>query len=65
MCAEVTGTEIGIDVTPRRPGDPAVLVASSQRISAELGWRADRDLRGMAADAWEFARSRSAHSRPR
>jgi UDP-glucose 4-epimerase len=58
VCAEVTGTEIGIDVTPRRPGDPAVLVASSQRIQAELGWRADRDLRAMAADAWEFTRSR-------
>jgi UDP-glucose 4-epimerase len=56
VCAEVTGTEIGIDVTPRRPGDPAVLVASSQRIQAELGWRADRDLRAMAADAWEFSR---------
>ena len=58
VCAEVTGTEIGTDVTPRRPGDPAMLVASSQRIQAELGWRADRDLRGMAADAWEFTRSR-------
>jgi UDP-glucose 4-epimerase len=45
-------------VTARRPGDPAVLVASSGRIQAELGWRADRDLRAMAADAWEFTRAR-------
>jgi UDP-glucose 4-epimerase len=58
VCAEVTGADIGIDVTPRRPGDPAVLVASSERIKAELGWRAERDLRAMAADAWEFSRSR-------
>ncbi len=58
VCAEVTGTEIGIDVTARRPGDPAVLVASAERIQAELGWRAERDLRAMAADAWEFTRSR-------
>ena len=58
VCAEVTGTDIGVDVTPRRPGDPAVLVASSERIQAELGWRAERDLRAMAADAWEFTRSR-------
>jgi UDP-glucose 4-epimerase len=57
VCAEVTGTEIGVDVTARRPGDPAVLVASSERIQAELGWRAERDLRAMAADAWEFTRS--------
>ena len=40
VCAEVTGTEIGVDVTARLPGDPAVLVASSERIPAELGWRA-------------------------
>jgi UDP-glucose 4-epimerase len=58
VCGEVTGTDIGIDVTARRPGDPAVLVASSERIQAELGWRAERDLRAMAADAWEFSRSR-------
>ena len=54
VCAEVTGTEIGVDVTARRPGDPAVLIASSERISAELGWHAERDLRAMAADAWAF-----------
>jgi UDP-glucose 4-epimerase len=35
-----------------------VLVASSERIQAELGWRAERDLRAMAADAWEFIGSR-------
>jgi UDP-glucose 4-epimerase len=58
VCAEVTGTEIGVDVTARRPGDPAVLVASSERISAELGWRAERDLRVMAADAWAFTQAR-------
>jgi UDP-glucose 4-epimerase len=58
VCAEVTGASIGVDVTARRAGDPAVLVASAERISAELGWRADRDLRAMAADAWEFSQSR-------
>jgi UDP-glucose 4-epimerase len=58
VCADVTGTAIGADVTARRPGDPAVLVASSALIQAELGWRADRDLRAMAADAWQFTRVR-------
>jgi UDP-glucose 4-epimerase len=58
VCAEVTGTEISVDVAARRPGDPAVLVASTDRIQAELGWRAERDLRAMAADAWEFTGSR-------
>jgi UDP-glucose 4-epimerase len=60
VCSEVTGTAIGADVTARRPGDPAVLVASSARIQAELGWQATRDLRAMAADAWEFTRARGA-----
>jgi len=60
VCSEVTGIAIGTDVAPRRPGDPAVLVASSERIQAELGWHASRDLRDMVADAWEFARARAA-----
>jgi UDP-glucose 4-epimerase len=58
VCADVTGSVIGTDVTARRPGDPAVLVASSERIQAELGWRAARDLRDMAADAWAFTKAR-------
>ena len=58
VCAEVTGIAIGTEMAPRRPGDPAVLVASSDRIQAELGWHARRDLRDMAADAWEFTRAR-------
>ena len=58
MCADVTGSVIATDVTARRPGDPAVLVASSERIQTELGWRAGRDLRDMAADAWAFAKAR-------
>jgi UDP-glucose 4-epimerase len=58
VCADVTGAAIGTDVTARRPGDPAILVASSERIQAELGWRAARDLRDMAADAWAFTKAR-------
>jgi UDP-glucose 4-epimerase len=58
VCAEVTGTPIQVEVNERRPGDPAVLVASCERITAELGWQAERDVRVMAADAWEFFRSR-------
>jgi len=58
VCREVTGSDIGSDVVARRPGDPAVLVASAARIQAELGWHAVRDLRAMAADAWAFAQAR-------
>jgi UDP-glucose 4-epimerase len=35
---EITGRAIRADVGPRRAGDPAVLVASSDKIRKELGW---------------------------
>jgi UDP-glucose 4-epimerase len=35
----VTGRPISVIEEPRRPGDPAVLVASSQKIIQELGWK--------------------------
>jgi UDP-glucose 4-epimerase len=59
VCREVTGVDIGVETGPRRAGDPAVLVASSAKIQSELGWRASRDLRAMAADAWRFTQARS------
>ncbi len=59
VCREVTGLDVAVTEAGRRPGDPAVLVASSERIKADLGWTATRDLRVMAADAWEFTRARA------
>ncbi|GAA2085820.1 UDP-glucose 4-epimerase GalE [Actinomadura alba] len=56
VCRQVTGHPIPAEVGPRRAGDPAVLVASSERIRSELGWKPERDLRAMVADAWAFAR---------
>ncbi len=53
-CQEVTGRDIPAQVAPRRAGDPAVLVASSEAIAADLDWRPERDLRAMVADAWTF-----------
>ncbi|WP_049560448.1 UDP-glucose 4-epimerase GalE [Nonomuraea sp. SBT364] len=53
VCREVTGHEIPATVGPRRAGDPAVLVASSEKIQGELGWKAEHaTLRDMVADAW-------------
>jgi UDP-glucose 4-epimerase len=59
-CREVTGRDIPVEVAPRRPGDPAVLVASSQLIQSECGWRAERGLTTMVADAWRFTQERTA-----
>jgi UDP-glucose 4-epimerase len=54
---EVTGHPVPVEVAPRRAGDPAQLVASSERIRADLGWEPrHRDLTGIVRDAWETAR---------
>jgi UDP-glucose 4-epimerase len=51
----VTGREIPLALGPRRPGDPAVLVASSDRIRAELGWAPKRQqLSTIVGSAWEW-----------
>jgi UDP-glucose 4-epimerase len=58
-CREVTGRPIPAQTAARRPGDPAVLIASSDRARAELGWKPERaELAAIVADAWEFARAR-------
>jgi UDP-glucose 4-epimerase len=55
VAREVTGREIPVRVGPRRPGDPARLVASSARIRRELGWTPERqDVRNIIASAWSW-----------
>ncbi|WP_181804354.1 UDP-glucose 4-epimerase GalE [Streptomyces shenzhenensis] len=49
----VTGYDLPPTVAPRRPGDPASVVASADRIATELGWKAGHDVRDMIASAWE------------
>jgi UDP-glucose 4-epimerase len=58
VCREVTGRELPARMEERRAGDPAVLVASSNRIHADLGWLPGRGLPVMVADAWTFIRER-------
>ncbi|MFF7865856.1 UDP-glucose 4-epimerase GalE [Streptomyces qaidamensis] len=49
----VTGHDRPPAVTPRRPGDPARVVASADRAAAELGWKARLDVQDMITSAWE------------
>ncbi|NXY96326.1 UDP-glucose 4-epimerase GalE [Streptomyces sp. BR123] len=49
---EGTGHDFEPVVVPRRPGDPAKVVASADRIHAELGWKAKHDVREMITSAW-------------
>ncbi|MEV0555438.1 MULTISPECIES: UDP-glucose 4-epimerase GalE [unclassified Streptomyces] len=50
---EVTGRTLDPTVTPRRPGDPPRVVASADRIAAELAWKAKYDVHDMITSAWE------------
>jgi UDP-glucose 4-epimerase len=57
-CRQVTGRPIPAEVGPRRPGDPAVLIASSDKIRRELGWEPKYpDLRTIVEHAWEWHRT--------
>lgn len=56
----VTGHPIPAEEKDRRAGDPPILVASSERIATDLGWRAEHDLDRIVADAWAFAQQRTA-----
>lgn len=52
---EVTGHPIPAEVTPRRPGDPDVLIAGSETIRKELGWVPQYpDLRSIIQSAWNW-----------
>jgi len=52
---QITGHAIPAVAAPRRPGDPAVLIASSQRIRRELGWQPRYpDLRDIIQSAWAW-----------
>jgi len=56
---QVTGREIAVEECPRRPGDPAVLVAGSEKIKRELGWEPKfAELDAIIASAWGWHQKR-------
>jgi UDP-glucose 4-epimerase len=53
LIREISGhTEAAPELAPRRPGDPARVVASAEAIGKELGWTAQHDVRSMITSAW-------------
>lgn len=59
MARKVTGHAIPAQESPRRPGDPAVLVASPEKIKRELGWKPQyAGLESIVQSAWKW---RQAH----
>ena len=58
IARRVTGHPIPIRECPRRPGDPAVLVASSDKARTLLGWNPEHsNLASIIASAWDWHRS--------
>jgi UDP-glucose 4-epimerase len=49
----LTGYDRPPTVTPRRPGDPARVIACADRAATELGWTAKHDVQDMITSAWE------------
>ncbi|MGQ0701355.1 MAG: UDP-glucose 4-epimerase GalE [Panacagrimonas sp.] len=57
---DVLGRSLGIPKSDRRPGDPAVLVASAEKATTQLGWQPLRPgIKQIISDAWNW------HQRPR
>jgi len=57
VARSVTGHPIPAIECPRRPGDPSILVASSEKIQKELSWRPKHsDLEHIVSSAWEWHR---------
>ncbi|MBH1939003.1 UDP-glucose 4-epimerase GalE [Streptomyces sp. AV19] len=52
LVLKITGQDLPARVTPRRPGDPARVVACAGRATDELGWQAKYGVRDMIASAW-------------
>jgi UDP-glucose 4-epimerase len=54
-CRKITGRKIDIVEKPRRPGDPARLIASSEKIKRELGWQPTfQSLKPIIESAWTW-----------
>ncbi len=51
---KITGREIPAVVEPRRAGDPSVLIASNKKAADVLGWKPERGLETIIADAWNW-----------
>jgi UDP-glucose 4-epimerase len=54
----VTGHQVPVIESPRRSGDPAVLIASSEKIRRDLGWQPRfPDLKAIVESAWQWHRT--------
>ena len=55
--ARVTGIDFTPDIAPRRPGDPARIVATGEAAAADLDWRMRYSVDEMVSSAWSARRA--------
>jgi UDP-glucose 4-epimerase len=54
----ISGVDFPVEHHPRRPGDPAQLIADVEKIDRQLGWRAQHsDLDTIVQSAWRWQSS--------
>ncbi len=53
-CQKVTGREIPVEYSARRPGDPPMLVANADKARQLLGWKTQYDLQRIVETAWQW-----------
>jgi UDP-glucose 4-epimerase len=63
-CEKIVGAPIQHEIVGRRPGDPAVLIASDERIRQELNWRPAHGIDDIIGSAWRWHKSHP-HGYPR
>ena len=55
---KVTGKKVKVKMCPRRPGDPAKLVAGADKARKVLGWEPQHDLESIIRTAWQWENTR-------
>lgn len=53
-CERITGLKANVKYVERRPGDPAKLIANSDKIYRDLGWKALYDINSIIDSAWKW-----------
>jgi len=57
-CIKITGVDIPYEMSDRRPGDPAKLIANADKAHSELGWLPEySDVETIVATAWKWHQS--------
>ena len=57
ICQKVKGCDIPLEICPKRPGDPAILIADNKKAKTVLSWQPEKDLEYSVKTAYEWEKS--------